>query len=371
MNANIPKLAAAVGYQDFRSYLIARGWTPSPSRRNNVAILRSPGTGEVEIQLPLDTNFADYVEAIVLAARRLAAHEGRPLEATLRDLTHPRRDVLRYALSGEATESGTLSLQAGANLVNGALKSLLASACSVQRPRTFHPRMTLGDAETFVRACRLGQTEIGSFVLTIDAPLDIRDEVMADETPFGRQATSYLLAATHRLANAIRHGESNRILDEEPNAPLISANLCESLVEMAPSDESADLRISSTWSPMIPTPTQVISEARIDRTMFEAIERLSLQLRPSRHSEFDKFVGTVVELSGSPNPDGKLEGDVVLQVQSDDQLLKVRVTLGPDDYVQAAEAHLEQRYVSVRGLLHRRRRINLLEKPSDFAVIPR
>ncbi len=370
MSTYIRDLAASVSYQDFRDYLLARHWTTSPSRLDYVGIFRSPGTGDVEIQLPLDTSLADSVDALMLAARRLAGVEGRGLEPVLRDLSLPRRDVLRYGLSGEATRTGTLSLHTGAALVNGALKSLLASACSVQRPRVFHPRMTLGDAESFVRGCRLGQTEIGSFVITIDAPLDIRDEVVDGEPPFGRLTTSHLLTATSRLASAIRRGEPNRILEQDTETPLVSANLCEALAEIAPSDESADLRISSTWSPLIPAPEGVRSEVHLDRTMFETIERLAQQLRPSRGSESAKFVGTVIELSGTPNLDGQLEGDVVLQVQADDQLLRVRVTLGPDDYRRAGEAHFEQLYVSVRGILHRGRRSHQLENPSDFVVLP-
>jgi hypothetical protein len=277
--------------------------------------------------------------------------------------------VIRYALSGEATKTGTISLQAGVALVGGALKSLLASACSAQRPRRVHPRMTLGDAESFVRGCRLGQTEIGSFVLAIDAPLDIRDEILLSEVPFGRRVTHYLFAATSHLAEAIRRGEPSRVLDDDATSPLVSANLCESLVEMMPTDESADLQLSSAWSPLIPVSSDTVSVVRIDRTMFEPIERLAAQLRPSRGQERAKFVGTVVELSGVPNAAGRLEGDVVLQIQADDQILKVRTTLPADDYEQAGHAHLEQRYITVRGLLRRGRRLHALEQVSDFELL--
>jgi hypothetical protein len=81
-------------------------------------------------------------------------------------------------------------------------------------------------------------------------------------------------------------------------------------------------------------------------------------------------VGKVIELSGAPNPAGDLEGDVVLQVQTDDQLLKVRVTLDPNTYRDAGVAHFEQRYVSVRGQLHRGRRTHLLGNPREFTVLP-
>jgi len=370
MNDRISALAARVSYQALRDYLVARRWQSMPSRISYAAIYRSPGAGDVEVQIPLDPDLADYADAITLAARRLASFEGRPVEQVLRDLLQPRSDTVRYTLGGAATETGTIGLTAGLALVQGALKSLLASACSVQRPRRFHPRMTLADAESYVRACRLGQTEIGSYVLTVDAPLDIHAQLDGSETPFGRRATTRLFESTAFLARSIRQGETARVLDERGDAPLVSANLCDALVEMMPPDESADLRLSGAWSPLIPAPTGLPATVHFDRTMFESVERLAQQLRPSQSAERAHFVGKVVELSGAPNSAGQLEGDVILQVQADDQLLKVRVTLAPDAYAHAGAAHLAQQYVSVHGQLHRGRRIHGLKNPTDFTVLP-
>lgn len=370
MNDRIHDLAARVGYQELRDYLVARQWQGVPSRIGHVAIYRSPGAGETEVQIPLDPGLADYADAITLAARRISSFEHRPLEQVLRDLLEPRSDTVRYALSGAATETGTVGLIAGLSLVQGALKSLLASACSVQRPRRFHPRMTLADAESYVRLCRLGQTEIGSYVLTVDAPLDVHAQLDTTELPFGRRATTRLFESTAHLSRSIRQGEAARILDERPDAPLVSANLCEALVEMMPPDESADLQLSSAWSPLIPAPPSIPAIVRFDRTMFEPVERLAQQLRPAHGAVPAQFVGKVVELSGSPNITGQLEGDVVLQVQADDQLLKVRITLGPDDYANAGTAHLHQQYVSVHGQLHRGRRTHALKNAANFTVLP-
>lgn len=362
--------AATVGYQDLRDYLVARAWQNVPSRLDHVAIYRSPDDGDVEVQVPLDTSLADYVDAILLAARRIAGSEARTVGQVLHDLTRPRSDTLRFALGGQATRAGSIGMTAGLALVQGALKSLLASACSVQRPRRFHPRMSLGEAESFVRACRLGQTELGSYVLTVDAPVDAPGPRDGDGTPFGRRATIYLLASAAHLVATIRRGDVARILDDDPAAPQISANLCEALVEMMPVDESADLRLTSSWSPVIPVPKDLPAAVCFDRTMFEPIERLAQQLRPAHSAGPVQFVGKVVELSGASSPTGQLEGDVVLQVQVEDQLLKVRTTLGPEAYTEAGRAHLSQQYVSLHGQLHRGRRTHALKDPADFKVLP-
>lgn len=370
MSSAPSELAARIGYLDLRSYLAARGWSNIPSRLDYAAIYRSPGGSEVEIQIPLDTSLADYGDAMFIAARRLAGFEGRPVEQVLRDLLRPRSDTLRYALADDALRTGSVDLLTGSTLMSGAVKSLRASACSVQHPRRFHPRMSFADADGYIRACRLGQTEIGSYVLTISAPLDIHQQLDVHEAiPFGRRATALLLESTAYIARSIRHGEAVRILEDRTDAPLVSANLCEALVEMMPPDESADLRISGSWSPLVPPPPMAPSDILLDRSMFEPIEQLAQQLRPARGSEPGRFVGKVIELSGAPNPAGVLEGEVILQIQIDDQLSRARVTLEPEAYREAGIAHFEQRYVSVRGQLHRGRRTHVLENPSEFTVL--
>ena len=49
---------------------------------------------------------------------------------------------------------------------------LLSEAHSVLVPQPYHPRMSRSEAEDFLSRCRLGQTDRGSFVLTVACPLD-------------------------------------------------------------------------------------------------------------------------------------------------------------------------------------------------------
>lgn len=363
------RLGTQVDYLDVRAYLEARGWSRVPSRRPYAAIYRSAREPLVEVQVPLDRDLADYGDAMVVIARRVSEWEGRSVESVLHDLLQPRRDLLRFGLEGDATRDGGVSLADGLDLANGVRKALLASACSVKRPRAFHPRMGLAEAESFVRQCRLGQTEVGSFVLTVETPLDIGLQQPLDVEPFGRQTASLLLRSVAHLATSVRAGEPGQVLEPVGGAPRVSANLCEALVEMMPSDESADLRLRGSWSPLLPVAPDVTSEVHVDRNMYESIERIAHQLRPTREMQPAQFVGQVSELMGAPGEQGAVEGPVVLQVQVEDELLKARVMLSAVEYRQAAAAHLEQRYVTVRGVLRRGPRIHWIEAASGFGIV--
>ncbi|AKT37192.1 hypothetical protein [Chondromyces crocatus] len=356
--------ASSVDWTDLQQYLASRGWTRARSRRDDVDIFRHEGR---EVLVPLDRSLADYEEAIATAAERIASAEARSPEAVLADLTCPRADRVRVGRTDEGSEEGTLGLLDGASLLAGVRRALLASACSVERPDArFHPRMTLKSAEAFVDRCRLGQTERGSFVLTLLCPLDAPpvDDPMA---PFARRAVAQLLNSIYRAVALLRQGERERLLDG-PEPPVITANLCEALVEMMPADQRGDLWVGASWSPLV-NPPQIPSRVQVDRALFPMFEDLSQRLRPPSAPRQDRFVGKVIELRGEANEHGALEGEVVLLLQVGEELIRTRCTLDPTGYEKAIEAHKRQRYLSLRGLLQRRPKSSTIEKPADIQML--
>lgn len=80
-------------------------------------------------------------------------------------------------------------------------------------------------------------------------------------------------------------------------------------------------------------------------------------------------MGRVIELKGDANDEGRLEGDVILRLDADDELIRARCTLRPDDYMKAHDAHGRLRPVSLRGTLVRTGRTYTLGNPRDLNVI--
>ena len=357
-----------------KNYLLARGWERVPSKRATVGIFRRPASEEDEVLVPLSGDFADLNDAMVSAVEEIARFEQRPAPQVLRDLLRPRADQLRFAVEGRETTDGSIGLEDGIALLSGSRKALLAAACSVKRPQRFYPRMSLREAEAFVRSCRLGQTEQGSFVATVECELDVDDvdPALSEEKalePFGRKATTLLLRSVVRVVDAIRADSLDGLMKPPSGAPVVSANLCEALAGMLPGAEDANLRISSSWSPVLPPPRDVPDSVRVERQYRSAIEQVARALRPSVSPEPDMYVGKVDALLGEPGPDGRLEGAVVLAAQVEDEIVKVRLDLGPEDYQKAGDAHLKALFVSVRGILRRGARVHRLEGATELAVV--
>jgi hypothetical protein len=356
-------MANKVDARNLRSYLSARQWVEHNSRLDYLAIYRTSDDSS-EVVVPLDKSFSDYHRAIISAARRIAEAEERDVEHVLSDLLQARTDIIRFALTGAGTESGSVDVVSGVSLAAGSLHALRASASSAERPQKFHPRMTLADTEALIKACRFGQTEVGSFVLTVEVPLEVDqiDLLASGETPFGRKTTAHLLGATHQLVTALSNGDIRKIVDGENS--IVSANLCDALIEMAPRDESLDIRIGGAWSPSFPAPP-LRPTVVVDRSMFEKIAEVGDRLRPTLVPTQSMFFGRVTDLHGEPGPNG-IEGDVTIKAQVGASLLNVKFPLNHDDYREAVEAHIKEQHVCVRGTLRRRPRSYYLTDVAGF-----
>lgn len=151
--------------------------------------------------------------------------------------------------------------------------------------------------------------------------------------------------------------------------PIVTSNLCEALLQMMPRDERADLELDVRFSPLLPVPADTPLAVRVERSLYGTFEELARSLRPLSTRVDDVYVGRVLELSGDENDAGRLEGDVVLRLDADDELIRARCTLGPDDYMKALDAHGRQRHVSVRGELVRAGRKYSLLDPKDLNII--
>jgi hypothetical protein len=357
------ELAARVEYGNARRYVLSRGWAQSTSRRMDIGIFRLGKLGrEHEAVLPMDTSLRDYMGAMIQFARRVAEAEGRAVEQVLRDLVATNVDRHRPARLG----APDASLEAALSMLEGIQRALLASACSVLQARPFHPRMTLSEAEAFMSATRFTSTEVGSFVMVIDTPL----EVDHARPGFGREASLTLMRSLAHIAGSIRVGSPERIVNPQVGEPTVSSNLCEAILRMAPQSEAADLRFAVSWSPLMAPPVDVLREISIDRTMYEPLERAASQLRPSPSTERSWHFGYIKELKGTPSADGPPEGEAVLSLLMEDgTMIRARAILDAGQYQTAILAHGTSRPLVMEAELHRVRRGSELRKITSFELL--
>lgn len=364
MKNDLMEMGEQIEYPTLRQYLLAHHWQIRQSKLDDVGVFRSM-SNDIEVIIPLDRGFADYGEAMITAIERIARDENRPVAAVINDLRLPRVDTLRFSRIG--SDDDTLALDDGAVLVSAARKCIWAAACSVERPNErYHKRMSLKVAEDFLKECRLGQTESGSFIMTILCPLYNKPSEPESIPPFGRRSTEKILTSVRGLVDHLRRDALDDFFDNS-KSPIITGNMLDALVEMMPTDERTDLRFSVSWSSFFPS--KVIPHIQIDRDLFERIETVAQKLKPAELEHVALFLGRILELSATDNADGLLEGEETLSLFVEDTVIRARCHLGPQDYQVAGKAHLEQRPISLKGVLRRRSRSSFIEEPSELKII--
>ena len=328
-----------------------------------------------------------------------------PVPEVLNDLLMPPSDVLRFRIDEPETESGIVPFLQGIELLEGARKALLASACSVVQPQRFHPRLSRAEAEQLLQACRLGQTERGSFTAVIACPLDAvggdpiqgkpmplfegRDSFQAMEPPpgpaveagflpvltpepFTRQAVGLLMRSVAQIVAAIDADQVPLLLETQGDQSSLSANFCEALVMMRPTGDRSRLTVQATWARTLPPApgANLPSLVHLRRDDFRIVEKLAVDLRPAREPKPSHLIALVDALFGNPDDKNHVSGEVQLLVfDAEEGSFKARVNLNADDYRIAWEAHGVAGYVSLNGILKLSGRVHRLENVSNFKFL--
>ncbi len=358
----IPKnQLAALRPGDVQSYLLSRGWVADRQGSPRLGTLfRHPSIPDAEALLPLDRDLGDYILRMADIVLVVSAVENRSVWEVLNDLSGPPSDVLRLRVAASESSLGNLPLEEGIKLFRGGRDILWAAAHGTLRPQALHPQHDLRPVEEFLGECRLGQTERGSFVATILAPvppqvqrlLNLQHEEGEEETePFARRVTIRLMSSLDFIRQSILAGEEERILDGVSRG--VSANLCDALVMMKPPGDQSQLDIQMDWARTRPIPGAAVAKrVSFGKESFQAIEEVGRQLRKRAKAQPERLTGKIVELrTAFRSLLDDVAGRVVLKTELKGNMAWVKVALGQDDYRRACDAHRDGRRVAVTGII--------------------
>jgi hypothetical protein len=372
-NEALPKgILQLIKPQQVRTYALAKGWQRVPDVNGRIALFNHPQGHWDQLIVPMEESFDDYAKRLRDVVENLAAFESRPLIEVLNDLINVDADTLRYRVASPETGRGSIPLMEGIQLLEGAKRTILAAACSVVSPVAYHPRMSRTEAQQLLSACHLGQTERGSYSLLVSCPLRAVEQDQAlvpGVEPFTRRAVATLMRSLSRIVGAIEADTIPNVFQAAPDQPVISANLCEALLDMRPQDENSQLDVKVSWATTFPPRAAIPSIVRIKHEYFPIIEDVSKKLRPAQAPAGALFVGYVANLGGEPGDDGRMQGEATLSVMYEEQMQLVRVDLSPDNWHVAYVALEAHGFVRIRGIFHRGTRVHRITDISEFAKL--
>jgi hypothetical protein len=365
---------------DVRWYAVEAGWKQLPTKNPDVILLNHPTRALRQILLPTNAVKNENVTLLYEAVRTLADDEHRSIREVVKDLFLPPADVMQLILQTRAADSGTLPVDEGLALLQSGRDMLLAAACSAAQPRAFFPRQSLGPAREFLRKCRMGQTEQGSYVATFIAPIppdlspslfkDHVEETIAD-APFERRVTLLLMQGGQIIRGAMDQGRPDLILRSVDKG--VSANLCDAIVAVNPSDPQASLHIQMKWSRTRPRPPAAGPDRiTFAQSEFSIIREAGRLLRERVEPRRESVEGRIIALQSEPatllEP---LRGLVTVRALIADRAARVRFLLEEVDFLRACEALRDRKRVAATGVLHRDAQAKLFElrQIQDFQIL--
>lgn len=361
---------SAISILSIHAYLRSQAWTRGDDLGDRGVIYSADGC--IEVFAPGSDRLGDYAQSVSALVVTLAKFEQRDEVAVFRDLASADRDLVRFR-APQADDDGSIDLNAGVDLVQQSRDTLLAAACSAVSFQRYYRSGSNARANDYLRTVKLGQTEQGSFVVTLLSPVPPQLEISAQATlwpemesePFGRQVTRRLALAVDALTTAI--AEVGRGADieafERAVASGVSANLCAAVAKFVADGQGLDL--SLTWARTRPSPE------RRHRAFFASSDAEILaeaaKILKNRESFRDEVLeGYVVGLNRDVRP---TSGRVKLKTFVEGQARSVTVELPSDLYSRALEAHDSKSVIRLEGDLEFEGQRWHLKSPRNLEVI--
>ena len=231
------------------AYLVAHGWRKGEPFGDESDVYLLDSDQGAEIVAPGTTTFADYSRRIAQIIKICAHVEQRPEPAVLRDLSLADVDLIRVRVRA-AKDDGSIPIHSGVVLLTESRQLLLAAACSTTGPQRSYRAGRNRQASDYLETVRLGQTEQGSYVVSLLSPVSpaLVDDEQVEFWPFARRVTKRLFTGLDAARDAVilvNRGGGIEVFEQRLEAG-VSANLCAAAAHLI--DEGDGLDVSISWA---------------------------------------------------------------------------------------------------------------------------
>ena len=314
------------------------------------------GEGLPEIIVPHTEDLGDYANIVASLIDTFAAVADQDQTTVYRDLITADRDIVRVRAI-DRDYSGSLPVGAGADLVCSSRDMLLAAACSLANPRRFYRPGANREATEYMGRVKLGQTDQGSFVVTLLSPVvspPIQRSLSPDsgtcDAPFERRVSMRLaeaLAGTRKAIDKTNGGDATAFPTSVDEG--VSAELCDALRRLTETVPSID--VSVVWARTRPRNElrTVVRFAAHDGPILREASRAFRSREPRAGVTLVGFVQQLVRSEAGTETDGA----VTLRTSIEGQNQSVKVVLPQPDYQRAIQAHEQKALVVMQGDLER------------------
>lgn len=381
-----PEFLSSIRSIDVQLYLRSRGWKPIATTMQTEAVdWEFIGVDRsVEVTVPRNARWRDYARRVREVLAELSKLEGRSENAIAQDIQRASRDIIRVRAVVDGRTDGSIPLEDGSLLARSARSLMLAAACAAHEPRRAYGQRKPAPATEYLRGLSMGQTEVGSFVLTVLSPVPpaftqqtALPFVDAAATPdhYNRRVTRTLSTALGAVTRATEASIATGDITpfDDAVAEGVSADLCESLGILRECATVSAVSISVGWAPARPEPTQLPTLHEFTPDAIEYIGAAGRALRERSPVDDFEVLGIVIAIdrpTGDPyQASDAFAGVATVLTDVDGNPRKVRIAVFGEDWTKAHDAMKLGLLLSCRGELTREGKHYVLRNPRSISAI--
>lgn len=351
------------------NYLLLNGWVRDTSFKNkNVMVFKSCDSNQ-NIALPASEKFDDFFRVLEGILDTLSCLEHKTTDKIIKEILSYNYDKLEFRIISPFSEDGKLPLNYASNCIEGLKDLILYSACAEQNAQPVCSRAT-NNAKNYLENFKLGQTEVGSFIINIDTQVidnNYEQIVMEDylhQTLFEHKVVKRISTALSQINEVVNQKNTFSDLVESAYKTGITANMCEALLKLKPSNGDFKIDTKIRYATAITKKADSCEQIVIKSDHFWAIDEISKRYRDKVLYKDVQIRGVVVSLTNRDS-----ERQIRISTQYDGKYRIIHMELADDDYKLACDAHKEEREVEITGELDMSSRSWILTKIQNFKVI--
>lgn len=364
-----------------KRYLIANKWNCIHTYPDGVSTLWEKGNATVR-HIPDKTLYSDYRRLVDTMLRTAAEVEKTDVEHVIKAINSLNVDILKIHLPEPIGSDGTIPLDDATRIIDG-IRKLISSATSTAEdiaagntPKEEYPEQKSEAIKEANRNLRLGQTEVGSYVFTIESnvtPDSAQTTLNATpKMPLERMALVTLANALsaineYPLKDTPEHHANTDIITESARRG-VSTNLCDNLSEISQIEENehTGLDIEFNWAPEYPVEVETPSHIEITPDKMNYVAKVIDKRILAERKRNTTLTGHVKSLSRSKTEE---TGTIKIETNVKNGPQTVTVRLAGEDYEKAIKAHGKGYVLTVSGdLVKANKKYYTIENPHDVEV---
>lgn len=363
-SVDLDEMAGRISYVDLCKYVSDLNWIKFSGKvREGIAIYQKTISKELfQITIPCDRNFSDYAFAIRKAIGTLSFTESKSEEQLILELLNPLSDILRVRHISSNVENGSILFEDAINLYDNAKKMLTNAALDVTNYKRIYKGRITDSVQQFISKCRYGQTEIGSYVISLVCPFVSIDDsgkaqqlsIFSDESnaaiSLTRRATKKVMDSVCIIKNTIERGEDlSEVVEDESQQ--ISVSFIESLTNLNLAIPGSALEIKAKWAPTIHENVSQSNIVEISHDYYSPLQSVIEKYKADDEKESYIIEGKIADLKAPPQLEKRTKGNAKLVYIADDssRTKSITLVLDPDNYNVAIRAHQEGKTIRAVG----------------------